>query len=398
MSRTIACLTICLLTFISAACERVPLLAPTGSAVTLSINTTTVPANGTAEITAVVIEAGGTAPQNGTHVTFTTTLGSIDPVEAQTRNGRATATFFAGTRSGKASIRAFSGEAETEAVEVFVGGSGAEDILLRIESSTANGTSTVVVARVIDAGGNSIPGAPVSFSSDKGRVTPGSAPTDSNGEARVTVLTSETTVVTATTGGTGDSVLSKTISIGAPGSFILAVTSPAPPAAAEVGQSVTFTITPSAAAFFTDVIVNFGDGSQQNIGAVSGARTFQHTYAARGNYTVTAQASNGASTTTTVAVNDRAPLAITLLAIPTITSISNVTQQGIVTFTATATPSTGAAIESYNWSFGDGGTESTNNNSIPHRYIAPGTYTMSVRVRTTNGQEGTAQTIVRVNP
>ena len=49
----------------AAACDKVPLTAPTGSTVTLFSNTTIVPVNGTAEITATVIEAAGTVAQTG---------------------------------------------------------------------------------------------------------------------------------------------------------------------------------------------------------------------------------------------------------------------------------------------------------------------------------------------
>ena len=44
--------------FASAGCDKVPLTAPTGSTVTLFSNTTIVPVNGAADITATVIESG----------------------------------------------------------------------------------------------------------------------------------------------------------------------------------------------------------------------------------------------------------------------------------------------------------------------------------------------------
>ena len=93
----------------SAACDKVPLTAPTGSTVTLFSNTTIVPVNGAADITATVIEAGGTLVQNGTLVTFTTTIGQVDPAEARTRDGKVTVRLVAGARSGRAVVRAFSG-------------------------------------------------------------------------------------------------------------------------------------------------------------------------------------------------------------------------------------------------------------------------------------------------
>ena len=93
-----------------------PLTAPTGSTVTLFTNTTILPVNGTAEITATVLEAAGTFVQNGTVVTFTTTLGTLDPAEARTKNGKATVRLLAGTRSGRATVRAFSGSTDVAAI------------------------------------------------------------------------------------------------------------------------------------------------------------------------------------------------------------------------------------------------------------------------------------------
>src|SRR5437899_1530443 len=91
------------------ACDKVPLLAPTGSIITLLPQTTTVSLNSSISIIATVIENGtapagtgtgtgtggstpsarpgnGTPVQNGTVITFTTTLGRIEPSEARTHN------------------------------------------------------------------------------------------------------------------------------------------------------------------------------------------------------------------------------------------------------------------------------------------------------------------------
>ena len=73
-------------------CEKVPLLAPTESVITIVSNRSVLPVNGTAEITATVIEQSGTPAHNGTLVTFTSTLGTLDPQEAVTSNGQAVVT------------------------------------------------------------------------------------------------------------------------------------------------------------------------------------------------------------------------------------------------------------------------------------------------------------------
>src|SRR5581483_6017164 len=75
---------------LAVACQKVPLLAPTGSTITLSASATTLPTGGSTQLIAQVIEAAGTPPHEGTHVTFTTSLGSVEPAEAETDiSGRA---------------------------------------------------------------------------------------------------------------------------------------------------------------------------------------------------------------------------------------------------------------------------------------------------------------------
>src|SRR5262245_6768563 len=95
---------------LAVACEKQPLLAPTGSTITLTTTTNALSANGSIPIVAQVIEQTGFPPHSGTHVTFVTTLGQIQPSEAETDvNGQVTATFLAGGQNGTANITAISG-------------------------------------------------------------------------------------------------------------------------------------------------------------------------------------------------------------------------------------------------------------------------------------------------
>ena len=111
-----------------AACNRVPLTAPSGTSITLIAATNTLPVNGSTDVTAVLIEGGqstnggnnggttvtpgvGTPVQNGTHVIFTTTLGRMEPADAQTNAGKAVAKLIGDGRSGTATITAISGAA-----------------------------------------------------------------------------------------------------------------------------------------------------------------------------------------------------------------------------------------------------------------------------------------------
>jgi hypothetical protein len=392
VSRTFsyALLSLALLAF--ASCDKVPLLAPTGSSVTLTINTTSLPLNGTAEITAVVVEAAGTAPHNGTVVTFTSTLGAIEPREARTTNGLATATFRAGGTSGTARLGAVSGEASAEIVEIQIGGAAANAISLRAEPGPSTGTVTIV-ATVVDEGGNPLRGVVVAFSADNGQVSPGSATTDNNGEARTTVTTGGQTVVTARVGQTSQTITIPTASA------TLAVTTTNP----EVGVAVNFTFTPSGTASFRDVVIDFGDGSPtQSLGPVSGTQSFSHIYRQRGTYTVraTATTAQGLSSESRISltVNNRGALSVTLAASPNPASLAST--QGTVTLTATVTPPAGStgALEAVFWTFGDGQTQANTSTSISHRYAAANTYTASVLVRFTDGREGNASITVRITP
>lgn len=302
VSRIFRCAFFCLLTLPLVMCDKVPLTAPTGSTVTLTVNTTALPLDGTAQLTAVVVEASGTAPQNGTTVTFTSTLGAIEPREAGTSNGLATATFRAGSTGGTARIGAISGAASAEVVEITIGGGAAAGtILLNMEPAGAG--KATVIASVFDEAGNPLRGVVVAFGTDIGQLSPRSATTDGNGEASTTLTTSARATVTARVGD-------------ATGQIVVDLTPPV--------------------------------------------------------------------------------IAVTLAASPNPVSI--VTGQGLVGFTATATPPTNATILSYEWSFGDGVVQTSTGPSINHRYNAPATYDVSVRVRATNGAEGIAVGVVRVTP
>ncbi|PYR25687.1 MAG: hypothetical protein DMF92_20075, partial [Acidobacteria bacterium] len=90
---------------LTVSCEKVPLLAPSTSSITLTATATALPLNGTTDLIAQVLEQAGTPPHSGTHVIFTTTLGSVQPPEAETDlSGRVVVKFLAGTASGTATI------------------------------------------------------------------------------------------------------------------------------------------------------------------------------------------------------------------------------------------------------------------------------------------------------
>ena len=97
------------------------------------------PIAGSTDITAVVIESAGTPVQNGTVVTFTSSLGTIEPREARTSNGQVTVRYVAGTQSGTAKIGAFSGGSKSEDLEILVGAAAAGACRVRADTADRAG-------------------------------------------------------------------------------------------------------------------------------------------------------------------------------------------------------------------------------------------------------------------
>lgn len=385
---------LCLALTAGIACDKVPLMAPTNSTITLFANASTVALNGTIEITATVIESAGTPVQNGTVVNFFTTLGTIDPPEVRTHNGRATARLHAGGQSGTATIRAASGGSTTRdpQLTIAVGSAGAAqvEIFATPASLPSGGGAVQILAVVYDAGGNRLAGVPVSFSADNGTVSPNTATTDGSGEARSAVNATVTTRVTATvvTGTTGSLSASVDVKLRPAPSVSIAVGTASP----TEDQPVTFTFTVNpgtGGAAVRQASVQFGDGSSQNL-STNGTTSATHVYRDHGTYTVIATATDAAgevtAATATVVVARQNAITVTLSYSPA----SPVKVAAVVAFTSTVTGAT--SIDRFEWDFGDGTTRTTSGGSTSHAFTAVGSYVVSVRVVTTDGRSGSAQT------
>ena len=304
----------------SLSCDKVPLLAPTGSVITLFATAPTVPSNGSMEIVATVIEQGtastptppangggtgtgtggttatstpgaGTPVHNGTVVTFTTTIGRIEPTEARTDNGQVRVRFHADGQSGTAVITAFSGGASGKLENLRVGTAAVER--LRLSASPQNlassGGVADVQARPEDASGNVLPGVTVTFSSDFGSLSSTTAVTDSSGVATTRLTTSRQSIVTARAGGQ-----EATLTIGLAERTGIALTPPSTPPNA--GQPTSIGVAVSATANVRDVILDFGDSSRTSLGRLAGSTNVSHTYLDAGTFTVTGTAIAGDGT------------------------------------------------------------------------------------------------------
>jgi adhesin/invasin len=376
-----------------AACDKVPLTAPTESTIALSAAGSSVPANGSVDIVATVTEKAGTAAQNGTVVTFTTTLGTITPAEARTNNGKVTVRLSADGRSGKASVIAFSGASKSDALELPIGAAAATNIVLTASPSTvpAGGGAVLVTALVRDASGNALPSVPVTFSTDAGTLTATSVQTDANGQATTTLSTTRDATVKATAG-TVDTTVSVKVN---PAPTVTVSVSPSSPI---VGQPAVFTVTVTPATNGSPVEslrLEFGDGASQNLG--SSSTSVSHRYTRAGTFTVRATVTDTAgqqsSQVLVIIVTEAAPLAVTLDISPSSPNVGD-----IVTFTATATPATGVSITSYTWNFGDNKTATTTGNRTTHIYSRTQTVRASVTVEGSDGSTGQASADVKINP
>jgi hypothetical protein len=373
-------------------CDKMPLSAPTESTITLYASSTTVGLNGSVEIIATVFESSGTPVQNGTVVTFTTTLGTIEPLEARTNNGKATVKLLAGTSSGTAEVRAFSGGTSSgDALKITVGaaGAGKVDLLANPSGLPSSGGVVQLTAIVNDTNGNRVAGVPVSFITDVGVLSQGSVTTDGNGEARTSLTTTGSAKVTASVvGGSGGSGgLSATLSIPVRVGPTVVISVPA--GNLIPGQPATFSVAITAGgAVVRSASIDFGDGSSQPL-SPTGSTTATHVYSRSGTFVVTAVAtdSSGDSTTATASVSVQ-PVIVTVSLSVISTVISSLVP---VEFSATASSSpAGAVFERYEWDFGDGTTRVTSNSATSHLF-AKGTYTVTVRAVTSTGASGTAK-------
>ena len=401
---------------LAAACDKVPLLAPSGTVITLFPTASIVPVNGSIEIVATVIENGtttttppptnggnnggtttppttttttspgaGTPVHNGTVVTFTTTLGRIEPAEARTQNGQVRVRFIATGQSGTATITAFSGGASGKLENLRVGTAGAERVLITAtpQALGCTGGTAQINARVEDTGGAGIPSVPVQFTTTNGQLSPSTATTNEGGVATTQLTTTREAEVTASVAGKTESV---TVTL----SPRTGLTLTPPTGSVSAGVPTSFTVNVSSTANIGNVVLDFGDGTVRSLGAISGSTPVPHTYDTEGTYTVTATAADAAGCT------ERISTALTILpAQPpdvriTLPQTARVNESVLVSATVTGATST---VVRYEWSFGPDAipsTVSTTSRTVPVRWTTPGTKTVTVRVIQANGVLGDA--------
>ncbi len=412
-------------------CTRVPLLAPSGSTITLTASATALPVNGTTQLLAQVIEASGTAPHSGTLVTFTTSLGAIQPSDAETDSaGRALVTFQAGNSNGTATITAISGGAGApttgtgagatttagNVVKIAVGSAAVGRVSVNANPAQLSsiGGTAAIVASVYDINGNPLPNALVSFTTTAGSLGASTVNTDGNGSAVTSLRTVVTATVTATVGASGTTAPPATgttpaatgqgsgsVIINVSGAPALNITAPTS-ASAGTPSTFTFAVTAPTGVVVRDVIVSWGDASPiQDLGAISGTVSVQHAYASQGTYQVTATLTDTAGDTVPVntsVVVIATPLPTVNITLPTVPAI--VTYPFTAIITIQVTPPAGVGIADVTVDFGNGRTTDlgglTGSASVTSQYPGPNTYTVRVIVLDTLGRttQGTATLVL----
>jgi hypothetical protein len=393
-------------------------MAPGGTVITLFPTANNVPLNGEIEIVATAIENGttstpttpttpttppttpttpttptstsstgaGTPVQNGTLITFTTTLGRIEPADARTNNGQVRVRFIAGNQSGTATITAFSGGASGRLENLRVGTAAAERVVLSANPQTlpASGGTSEITARVEDVNGAGLPGVAVTFTADVGQLTAGTATTDGSGVARNTLTTSRQSVVTANVAGK-----TATVTVAINPRTGLALTAPTTPISA--GIPANFTVNVNAQANIREVRISWGDGTApQILGAISAATTVSHIYQEAGTFTVTAQATdaNGfsESVSSSVTILPAQPPTVLVTATP---ASANLNQTVILRAQVQGNTS---AIIRYEWNFDAGSVPAspqvTTSNQVTVRWITPGTKVIFVTAVQASGPSG----------
>jgi adhesin/invasin len=425
----LAALLLATATCLTLACEKVPLLAPTGSTIILTAATNALGSTGSVEIIAQVLEPAGTPPHSGTEVTFTTTLGTLQPATAKTDvAGRVVVKLLGGGSNGTATVTASSGGATTGtngAIRISFGTAsvGAVRVSASPASVSAFGGSSTITANVLDINGNILAGAPVAFSTTAGTLNLLVATTDSNGNAQTTLTTSQQATVSAfvgaqggsstpppTNGGTNPPAGGGTTTTGqATGSVTVTVTAaptlvitpPTSPPNTGLPASFTFAVTNVAnGAVARSVIVEWGDGSSQNLGAVSGNAVVSHVYGSPGNFTINATMTDSTGNVTTVSTTVSVIQSATPTVIVTPTPQNALVNQQ-VTFAINISQPSGITINSVTIDFGDGVVQSLGGFSgiisVPHIYTTAGTRTVTVTATDSTGRTTQGTNTVGIN-
>ena len=410
--RSIAFLWLCAALLPGSACDKIPLLAPTSSTISVTAPVRILALSASTEVTAVVQESGGQPVQNGTTVRFTASLGRVDPAEVVTRNGSATTTFFAGETSGLAEVRASSGAAgggtaaagstATNVITFTIGAAATDSVTVRANPASVgfSGGTVDIIATVLGENGRALSGVPVTFSANHGTLSSSTATSDANGEALVRLTTNVDTSITASAGGKNATAVTVTVA---------------------ATESVTVRANPASVGFSGGTVDIIATVLGANGRALSGVPvTFSANHGTLSSSTATSDVNGEAlvrlttnvdtSITASAGGKNSTAVTVTVLGTPLVTltcqgsgaAPSNpCTQLAGQPVTFTAGRGTGTtAIASATIEFGDGagsfvGTL-TSATTVTHTYSSAGNYAGTLRATDVNGQSTSASVAVSV--
>jgi adhesin/invasin len=277
-----------------------------------------------------------------------------------------------------------------------VGAAAVEAVTVSASPSTvpAAGGTTTLSASAVDAAGNRLRNVPVTFSTTAGSLSASSATTGDDGDARVQLTTSREATVTARA---ADQTATVTVTVGAVSTVSLNVDPTSPVA----GQPMTLTITPSITAGNPPprVVVNWGDGSSDDIGLVPGARGVTHTYTQQGFVTISVTATtDGEAFTTAQAIQ---VIAQATLSVSVSASDSTPAANFPVTFTASVTGTSSGQVTTYDWQILDAmgnleAQQSTTANQLQRTFTSTGNRTVRVTITTADARTATGEIAVSV--
>jgi hypothetical protein len=151
-----------------------------------------------------------------------------------------------------------------------------------------------------------------------------------------------------------------------------------------------------------NVHMDWGDGTSQDLGAISGTATVSHAYTTAGNFTVTATLTDTAGNTSSVST----AVTVVATATPTIViTVQSVTPSSghpaTVTFQVQVTAPSGVGIQDALITWGDGSSQDLGGLSgtvtLQHTYTTAGSFTVTLQVKDTLGRTTQGSTSVTIS-
>ncbi len=391
-------------------CDRPTPVAPEGATLTITANPAKIALDGSSSITILARKLDGTPVNDGTEISLSTNLGTIEELVRTDPGGVARATLTGDGRVGTATVQAFSGAAGEATIDVTIGGLAA---FLEISANPLqiprDGGTTNLLAQAFDIDNTPLVGTFIKFRSDIGTLESGgvSQQTDSSGQVTDTLTVTREDMgslidsfftVTASSGGEGGISIEATIDIEIGGQPVTLNFQATPTTIPISGGIVNLLVTVLDGVFepLPDTTVFFGTG----VGSLaSGGLAVQTNSSGEARDTLTATESDltafgGSSFTVTVQAGGVGGVVLEqteTIRIQTGIPRASFTSVGVTDiceryrFTST---SLGSAPLSCSWDFGDGNGQTQDcSQPVEHTYGSNNTFTVNLTVTNALGQD-----------